>query len=71
MKLRDVEFNHGLGSVVSALLAEGLVLERLVELDWFPDDIFPDMEEVAPVRFRMRRFGRSLPLVYGLAARAP
>ena len=71
VKLRDVGFNHGLGSVVSALLAEGLVLERLVELDWSPYDIFPDMEEVAPGRFRMRRFGRSLPLVYGLAARAP
>ncbi|HTS79017.1 MAG TPA: class I SAM-dependent methyltransferase [Myxococcaceae bacterium] len=69
--LRDVGFNHGLGSVVSALLGEGLVLERLTELDWSPYDIFPDTEEFAPGRFRMRRFGRKLPLVYGLVARAP
>jgi hypothetical protein len=27
------------------------------------------MEEIAPGRFRMRRFGRGLPLVYGLVAR--
>ena len=71
VRLRDVGFNHGLGSVVTALLDQGLVLERLVELDWSPYDIFPDMEEVAPGRFRMRRFGRNLPLVYGLAARRP
>ncbi len=69
VQLRDVDFNHGLGSVVSALLAEGLVLERLTEFDWSPNAIFPDMEEVEPGRFRMRRFGRSLPLVYALAAR--
>ncbi len=57
--------------MVSALLAEGLVLERLTEHDWSPYDIFPDMEEVATGRFRMRRFGRSLPLVYSLVARHP
>lgn len=68
---RDVGFNHGLGGVVSALLGEGLVLERLTEFDWSPYDIFPDMEQCAPGRFRMRRFGRMLPLVYGLVARAP
>jgi SAM-dependent methyltransferase len=71
LQLRDVGFNHGLGSVMSALLAEGLVLERLAELDWSPYDIFPDMEEFLPGRFRMRRFGRNLPLVYGLVARQP
>jgi hypothetical protein len=69
VKLRDVGFNHGLASVVTALLAEGLALERLTELDWSPYAIYPDMVEVAPGRFRTRRFGRSLPLVYALAAR--
>ncbi len=69
--LRDVGFNHGLGSVVSALLGQGLRLEHLREYDWSPYDIFPDMDEVAPGRFRMRRFGARLPLVYGLAARRP
>jgi len=71
LQLRDVGFNHGLGSIISALLAEGLRLERLTELDWSPYDVFPDMEEFAPGRFRMRRFGRKLPLVFGLVARAP
>jgi hypothetical protein len=69
--LTDVGFNHGLGSVVTALLAEGLRVEALREFDWSPYDIFPDMEEFAPGRFRMRRFGSKLPLVYGLVARRP
>jgi hypothetical protein len=71
IQLRDVGFNHGIGSVVTALLAQGLVLERLAEFDWSPYDIFPDMEEVAPGKFRMRRFGRNLPMVYSLVARRP
>jgi SAM-dependent methyltransferase len=65
----DVGFNHGLGSVVSALLAEGLRVDALREYDWSPYDIFPDMEAFAPGRYRMRRFGAKLPLVYGLVAR--
>ena len=69
--VREVGFNHGLASVVSALLAEGLRVEALREYDWSPYDIFPDTEEVAPGRFRLRRFGRSVPLVYGLVARRP
>lgn len=69
--LREVGFNHGLGAVVSALLDQGLRLEHLREYDWSPYDIFPDMEEFAPGRFRMRRFGARLPLVYGLTARSP
>jgi hypothetical protein len=66
-----VGFNHGIGSVITALLAQGLVLEQFAEFDWSPYDIFPDMEEVAPARFRMRRFGRNLPMVYSLVARRP
>lgn len=71
LTVREVGFDHGLGSVVSALLAAGLHLDALREYDWSPYDIFPDMEEFAPGRFRMRRFGRSLPMVYSLAARKP
>jgi hypothetical protein len=44
---------------------------ELAEFDWSPYDIFPDMEEVAPGKFRMRRFGRNLPMVYSLVARRP
>jgi SAM-dependent methyltransferase len=67
--LKEVGFNHGIGTVVSALLDAGLTLERLRELDWSPYDIFPDMVEGPPGQLRMKKFGRRLPLVYALAAR--
>ncbi|WP_438032264.1 class I SAM-dependent methyltransferase [Sorangium sp. So ce204] len=67
--LKEVGFNHGIGTVVSALLDAGLTLERLSELDWSPYDIFPDMVEGPPGQFRMKKFERRLPLVYALAAR--
>ncbi|XXX73642.1 class I SAM-dependent methyltransferase [Sorangium sp. So ce134] len=69
VKLHEVGFNHGIGTVVTALLEAGLTLERLRELDWSPYDIFPDMEEGPPGQFRMKKFGRRLPLVFALAAR--
>lgn len=69
--LRDVGFNHGLGSVVTALLDVGLRVERLREYPWSPYDVLPDMEEISPGRYQMRRFGAKLPLVYGLVARRP
>jgi SAM-dependent methyltransferase len=71
VQIRDVGFNHGLGSVVSALLDVGLRVEHLREYNWSPYDVLPDMEEVSPGRFQMRRFGAKLPLVYGLVARRP
>ena len=51
--------------------ALGLRVERLREFPWSPYDVLPDMEEVAPGRYQMRRFGAKLPLVYGLVARRP
>jgi SAM-dependent methyltransferase len=67
----DVGFNHGLAAVVTALLDGGLVLEQLREWDWSPHDIYPDSVEDPPGHFRMRRFGRLLPMVYGVVARRP
>jgi SAM-dependent methyltransferase len=69
--LREAGFNHGLATVVTALLDAGLTLTRLRELDWSPYNIFPDMEEGPPGQFHMRKFGRRLPLVFALSARLP
>lgn len=71
IRTRDVGFNHGLGSVVSALLDQGLCLEHLREYDWSPYQTFPAMQEGPSGQFRMRKFGSKLPMVYGLSARRP
>jgi len=68
IQLRDVGFNHGLERRRRA--PPGRACPRAAHrARRVPYDIFPDMEEIAPGRFRMRRFGRGLPLVYGLVAR--
>lgn len=68
---RTYEWNHGLGTLVTALVDAGLRVERLAEYDWSPVAPFRGMVEVAPGRFRFERFGRNLPLVYALSARRP
>ncbi len=69
----SMEWSHGLGETVQAVLDAGLVLTRLAEhqtLDW---RFFPWMEEVHPGADRwMLPGGRErLPLMYTLEARKP
>jgi SAM-dependent methyltransferase len=68
---RTYGWNHGLATVVGALLRAGLVVDRLREWTWTPFPLFPDMETIAPRRHRLRRFGDRVPLTYAVAARLP
>ena len=64
-----VTWNHGLGEVVTALLAEGLTLTHLSEHDHSPFPIFGERGvEVAPGRHMIAGLERKLPLCYALAA---
>lgn len=69
--VREHCWNHGLGTVVGALLAAGLRLEGLRELDHVPFALFPDMHEIAPGKFRHRVLGARIRYVFTLAARGP
>jgi len=66
----DVEWNHGLGTVVGALLGAGLVLESLREHDWSPYALWPGSVEVAPGRYQVASLPGA-PLVYSIVARRP
>jgi SAM-dependent methyltransferase len=55
LHLVEVGWNHGIGTVVSALLGAGLVLDALREHDWSPYAIFAGCQEVAPGRYRTPR----------------
>jgi SAM-dependent methyltransferase len=65
---RTFIWNHGLATVVGALLRAGLTLDRLAEYDYTPFAIFRDMVEVGPRRHRLRKFGDLLPLTFALSA---
>jgi SAM-dependent methyltransferase len=63
------EWNHGLGEIVSALLAEGLQITALVEHDSVPWDALPGMmEPVGQGEWRLADRPERLPHSYTLQA---
>jgi SAM-dependent methyltransferase len=63
------EWNHGLGEIVSALLAEGMQITGLVEHDSVPWDALPGMMEPAgPGEWRLTDRPERLPHSYTLQA---
>ena len=69
--IEEVVWNHGLGEVVTALLKQGLRIERLEEFDWSPYDCFEKPVEIAAGKYRLEPFGDKLPLVFALEASKP
>lgn len=66
------EWNHGLGEVISALLANGLRLTALVEHQSIPWEALPrQMEKGADNEWRLRDAPWRLPLSYTLQALKP
>ncbi|WP_019928461.1 methyltransferase [Nocardia sp. BMG111209] len=65
------EWRHGLGEVVTALLAAGLRITGLTETDLLPWPRFPQMVRTAGGWWRLPTADPILPLLYGLAATAP
>ncbi|WP_043272715.1 class I SAM-dependent methyltransferase [Pseudomonas sp. GM84] len=63
------EWNHGLGEVISALLAHGLQLTALVEHQSIPWEALPgQMDKGADGEWRLRHAPQRLPLSYTLQA---
>jgi len=65
------EWNHGLGEIVSALLAAGLRLTMLVEHDSVPWEALPGRMHVVDGEWSLDEHGERLPLSYTLVAVKP
>jgi hypothetical protein len=65
---KTVTWNHALSDVVTALIENGLVIERFNEYDYAPYDCLKNMREVSPNRFQIAGFENKLPLVYSIIA---
>lgn len=63
-----VNWNHGIGEVLSALFAHGLYIEEFEEFDYSPYSCFKHTEEYEPGKFRIKHLANKLPLVYALKA---
>jgi SAM-dependent methyltransferase len=68
---RSIEWNHGLGEVVSALITAGLRVEFLHEHDHTLFARWPFLRREADGTYRLPEGTPSLPLVYSLRAAAP
>ena len=65
---RIVTWNHGMGEVVSSLLANGLEIKALDEYDYSPYDCFNKTEKIAPKKFRIKHLEDKIPMVYSIVA---
>jgi SAM-dependent methyltransferase len=69
---RSVEWNHGLGQTVTALLDHGLVVTALVEHDSIPWNAMPGhMDEIGGGEWRLRDRPERLPHSFTVAAVKP
>jgi SAM-dependent methyltransferase len=68
---RSVEWNHGVGAVVSALIAAGLRIEFLHEHDHTPFPRWPFLARAEGGIYRLPEGMPSLPLMYSLLATVP
>ncbi|MCB0735965.1 MAG: methyltransferase domain-containing protein [Bacteroidetes bacterium] len=69
INLESVGWNHSIGEVTTALLNAGLTIDHLQEYDYSPYDIFGPSTENEPRRFRPKKHGNMLPLVYSITAK--
>jgi hypothetical protein len=65
---RSVEWNHGLGETVSALISAGLRIELLHEHDYTLFPRWPDLQVSERHFYRLPEGEPSLPLMYSLRA---
>lgn len=66
-----VAWNQPLSDVLTALLQAGLQLQTFQEYDYTPYDVFPDLVEAEPGKYRFRSLERKFPFLYSLTALKP
>lgn len=66
--ISEISWNHSVSEVVNSLIENNLEIKNLKEFDHSPYNIFPEMEEVQPGEFQIKKFGNKLPLLYAIQA---
>jgi SAM-dependent methyltransferase len=68
IKSEYIGWNHDLGEVLSALLAQNLKIQSFNEFDYSPYSCFNNTIEFEPGKFRIEKFENRIPMVYALTA---
>lgn len=63
-----VMWNHGLGKVFGSLIQNGLIINYFEEFDYSPYNCFENTIEFEPKKFRIKKMGDKIPMVYALIA---
>ncbi len=66
--VENISWNHSLSEVINSLINNGLEIDTFDEYDYSPYDIFPGSIEVEKGKFRIKKFGNKLPLIYSITA---
>lgn len=69
LEAKTITWNHPLTEVVNALVKAGLEIEVFNEYDYSPYNCFNHTEEFEPNKFRIKKLGNKIPMVYALRAR--
>ena len=68
IKTQSISWNHGVGTVIAALLKQGLHLKSFEEFDYSNYNCFPNCIEITPGKYKIQGFEDLFPLMYALTA---
>lgn len=68
VKLETIGWNHGLGEVLSSLLANNLEITHFQEYDYSPYNCFSHTEKIGEDKYQIKHLGNKIPMVYSLTA---
>ena len=68
IELEYVNWSHGIGKVLNALIGNGLEIVSFEEFDYSPYSCFKHTVEYEPGKFRIKHLGDKIPMVYALEA---
>lgn len=59
-------WNHGLQTVLNSLIKHGIEIKDFQEYDYSPYDCFAQTDEFETGKFRIKKFGNKIPMVYSV-----
>ena len=61
-------WNHSLAEILTSLMSQGLAIKKFEEFDYSPYDCFRHTKKIGERKFRIKKFGNKLPMVYAILA---
>lgn len=68
IKNRSISWNHGLGTVLNALLKKGLTIDSFQEYDYSPYNCFNNTIEVDEDKYQIKGLEGKIPMLYSVSA---